>query len=359
MNEPNSLRSGVATEALIITEQLRRAVPGGIGTYVRGLLQGLAAVGEQRICAHTFSGTADHRVTAKLWEHRLVTFPTDIEGHRLDIAHATSFTFPSPRSRFRDSRLPFAMFVHDVAWRTAPEAFPARGIAWHDRSLARAFRDVDAFIVPSNLTADALLAAGLKHQSVHVVPEGADHLSLGTRADPLGGGCLLSVCTLEPRKNLRRVLEAYAHIRPRLREPWPLKVVGPEGWGDHRPDEIPPGVEFLGRVDDHVLASLYAEARAFVYVPITEGFGLPPLEAMRAGLPVLSVRAVPSVGDAALVVDPTDVAAIAEGMALVLDDDAVRTELIERGRSHAAAFTWRHTAEQHLDVWNSMIDRHG
>jgi glycosyltransferase involved in cell wall biosynthesis len=116
-----------------------------------------------------------------------------------------------------------------------------------------------------------------------------------------------------------------------------------------------------GAVPDAVLTGLYQRARAFAYVPLTEGYGLPPLEAMRVGTPAVVSTQVPSVRDlgetgeaAAIVVDPHDVDGIADGLFTVLTDEAVQRDLSTRGAAHAAGRTWRAVAEQHAALWRSL-----
>jgi glycosyltransferase involved in cell wall biosynthesis len=113
-------------------------------------------------------------------------------------------------------------------------------------------------------------------------------------------------------------------------------------------------VRFAGNVSDEVLHALYSRARVFVYVPLLEGFGLPPVEAMHAGAPVITSHAVPSVGDAALRVDPLDANEIAGAIVAVATDDALRSDLKARGAARAAQLTWRAAAAQHVDLWKSV-----
>jgi alpha-1,3-rhamnosyl/mannosyltransferase len=170
------------------------------------------------------------------------------------------------------------------------------------------------------------------------------------------------VSTLEPRKNVDRLLSAYGQARATLPEPWPLVIVGPNGWGPGLSgSKDQSGVVFAGAVSDAVLTGLYRRARAFVYVPLTEGYGLPPLEAMRMGTPSVIANEVPSVIDLAepgplpaLVVDPFDVDDIAAALMVVLTDDAVRADLAARGEAHALSRTWRTAAHQHIGLWRSL-----
>ena len=359
----------------LAVEQLRRRVPGGIGTYTRGLLKGLAElpVAERPRLSLAASRPPErpdplaaygYPVTASVLTGPLLTRAWDLGlfpvGRGSEVLHSVSLAAPPPA---RGTRL--VVTVHDVAWRTMPEAFPARGRRWHEANLRRAARRAAAFVVPSRATALALLAAqvGIGEERIFVVAEGADHLAEpdgpGARAvlERLGadGPYLLTVSTLEPRKNIGRLIEAYTAARPRLREPWPLVVVGPSGWGTAPVPgrALPEGVAFAGAVEGAALAALYAGARCFAYVPIVEGFGLPVVEAMAAGTPVVS-SPVPSSEGASLEVEPTDVAAIAAGLVAACDDEATRADLVEKGRARAASLHWRDTARGHLAVWERV-----
>jgi alpha-1,3-rhamnosyl/mannosyltransferase len=260
--------------------------------------------------------------------------------------------------------------VHDVAWRRHPEATTRRGVRWHEAALRRASHSGAALVVPSRLVAADLAESGVAEGRITVVPSGADHLPPPDAAatDALlqrvgvSGPYLLTVSTLEPRKNVDRLVRAFGRVRASLPGPWPLVIVGPSGWG---PVPVEPGVDehvvFTGSVPAAVLSELYGRARAFAYVPLTEGYGLPPLEAMQAGVPTVVSDEVPSVHDlgvldapAARIVDPLDVDSIATGLADVLTDEAQRAEKARRGAAYAATRTWRGTARAHLDLWRSL-----
>jgi len=164
------------------------------------------------------------------------------------------------------------------------------------------------------------------------------------------------VGTLEPRKNLRRLVEAYESIRDELPEPWPLVMVGPSGWGE----QVPPGrgVIHAGSVSAGELSGLYASARLLAYVPLIEGFGLPPVEAMSVGTPVVA-SPLPSTGGAAREVDPNDSGSIAAGLLAVATDEPVRQELIRLGSTRAAELSWASIARRHRAVWERAADRRG
>jgi glycosyltransferase involved in cell wall biosynthesis len=276
----------------------------------------------------------------------------------------------SPRLR-RSSRERLVVTVHDVAWRRHPAATTRRGARWHEAALHRATRSGAALVVPSRLVAADLMSTGIDAGRVTVVPSGADHLP---QPDPdaadallrrvgVSGPFLLTVSTLEPRKNVDRLVQAFSRMRSSLPEPWPLVIVGPTGWGPiPREPRAADQVVFTGPVPEVVLSELYRRARAFAYVPLTEGYGLPPLEAMRVGIPTVVSAEVPSVNDLdapepapARVVDPMEVDDIAAALVAVLTDDVLRAALSQQGRAYAAERTWRRTARAHLELWRSLL----
>jgi glycosyltransferase involved in cell wall biosynthesis len=360
---------------LVVAEQLRRSVPGGVGTYAHGLLSGLAAAGATDVTVHASrpagrpsggSGNGPDPLEAygfpvrtsplpaggltRAWDVGLVRAPAGF-----DVAHSVSQAFPSPRRAGARPRV--TVMVHDLSWRWVPEAFPPRGRRWHEATLARAVTRAAALVTPSHRTAAELRKEGANR--VEVIEEGCDHLpppdqdGAARLLEALGvdGPFLLSVGTQEPRKNLPRLVEAYARARDRLPAPWPLVVVGPPGWGPAlRPA---PGVVRAGRVEAGVLAALYGASRCLVYVPLVEGFGLPPVEAMAQGTPVVA-SPMPSTGGAALEVDPLDVGAIADAVVTAATNEEARAGLIAAGRKRAGALTWEACARRHLDLWQGL-----
>lgn len=366
--------TGPASVALVV-EQLRRRVPGGIGTYCTGLLQGLSALRAEGAAVPPLVAVASRppahpdplagagvplRVSSlpgpaltRAWDLGMLP----VRG--VDVVHATSMAAP-PAGRAR-----LAVTVHDLAWRAVPDAYPPRGRRWHEAALARVRRRAGRVVVPAREVADDLVADGVPAERVEVIEHGCDHLPPpdGQAADDLLAGLgvrgpfLLAVGTLEPRKNLERLVAAHRLAAPDLGGPMPLVVVGPRGWGTGGPpvdgstDGAAPSVVATGPVNGAVLAALYERARLLAYVPLVEGYGLPPVEAMRAGTPVVS-SPLPSTGGASLVVDPTDVVAMAGALRVVATDERCRQELIEAGRVRSAR-RWRDSAADHLALWGA------
>ena len=361
-------------DVLLVVEHLRRSMSAGISTYSLGLLQGLGDLGPSApaITLHASrapKGVPDpldllgHAVASsplpaplltRAWDRGLAAAPRGA-----DVLHSTSLAFP-PLAKAP----PASVMVHDTAWRAVPDAYPRRGRRWHEAALQRAIDHARYLLVPARVAADALVAAGAPAAKVIVIEEGADHLPAadvdGAQRilDRLGvrEGFLLTVGTLQPRKNLQRLLEAYARARHDLPEPWPLVVVGAEGWGDALPErEVPHGVLLAGEVRGAELAGLYRKARCLAFVPLVEGFGLPPLEAMRECTPVVA-SPVPSVAGtgAALEVDPHDVEAIARALVRASSDDRVRSELVTAGLQRSGELTWKSVAAEHVALWETM-----
>ncbi|HEX6548803.1 MAG TPA: glycosyltransferase family 1 protein [Candidatus Dormibacteraeota bacterium] len=270
--------------------------------------------------------------------------------------------WPSPPRRRRGAP-PAVVFVHDLAFRLRPGEVPWQQRAYLGYVLPRSLSQAAAIVVPSRATRDDLLAAyRLAEDRVHVVPEAPARMGDEPGALPAGvqPPFLLSVATIEPRKNYPRLVGAYRRLRDELPDAPDLVVVGRTGWAYGNALELlreTPGVRLLGHVDDSTLLALYRSATALVFPSLYEGFGLPLVEAMREGLPALIGErgALPEVAaGAALEVDAEDADAIAAGMRRLIDDAALRRRLAGEGRARAAGFSWERSGAAVEEILRSV-----
>ena len=254
--------------------------------------------------------------------------------------------------------------VHDLAFLVAPQHFPRKWRTMYRMGLRAAIRRADAIITPSRNTAEDMLSrTKVDPDRVHVIPLAASSEPAGTDAEQtlsrlkVQPPYLLFVGTLEPRKNLIRLIRAYRRAAT-SGIPHSLVLAGPLGWHHqqlHRELALrgPGEVVLTGGISDAELDALYRHAAAFVYPPVYEGFGLPVLEAMTHGLPVIcsNTSSLPEVaGGAALEVDPDSVREIASAIETLLTDTALSEKLAARARARAERFSWDETARQTLEV---------
>jgi len=352
----------------IISEQVRQTVPGGIGTYLLGLLDGLAELNEPGIDVVTLatrpkgfdplSGRSipiatfpfPHRLQMALWDRGL-----GAPRVPLDVIHLSSLAGPVTKKNVPAR----TVMVHDLSWRHFPELTTSRGARWHEAALQRVI-DSEALILTTSINvAEEVSAAGVDRGRITVVHAGSDHLKIedvpGAQAllETLGvsGQFFLTVSTIEPRKNLPALIKAYEQARVEFDETVPLVIVGPEGWGPSI--KRSQGVILAGRQNDEILAALYSMATCFVYVPLHEGFGLPPIEAMAHSSPVIVSTQTPSteLTTGCWKVDARDTDAVAQQMLRALSDDVERSAIAIQGKAFADNYRWIDVAKAHCDVW--------
>jgi glycosyltransferase involved in cell wall biosynthesis len=285
-----------------------------------------------------------------MWERGIGPGPRDA-----DVVHATTLLVPPKR------RAALVVTIHDVVPWTHPETLTARGLRFHQRMGARAAMEADLIVTHTLAVATQLRELLAPGAEVVAVPAGfSSNLVVPDderqrRSHLVGkGDFLLFVGTAEPRKGLDTLLDSLAE--PAMRDQ-SLVVVGPQGWGgvDVRQEAEARGiagrVTVTGRVDDVDLAALYAGASLLVMPSRAEGFGLPVLEAMALGVPVVTSDdpAMCELGGGATQVfavgDPT---ALSAAIASVLNDAALRSRMIESGRIRARAFDWQDSA---ITLW--------
>ena len=315
----------------------------GVHRYITSLLAALEATGEVAIHRYALPGRGRMTSVARDVTWYLGALPRAAGRDSVSLLHC-----PTQRAPTR-SRVPLLVTVHDVATLRLPGAFNAWTRIYTRMLLPRVVRGADRIIAVSEFTASELRSVlGVGYAKIVVVPNGVGP-PFGADGDATAGDYVLTVATAEPRKHLERLADAVHSLGPHGPE---LRFVGAQGWGHVRLDER---VRQLGVVTDEELARLYRGARCFAYVPLYEGFGLPALEAMASGTPVVAsdIPALREVaGRAAVFVDPLSTEDIARGLR---EAEERREELIAAGRDRATAFSWQQTAAATLEVYRAML----
>lgn len=291
--------------------------------------------------------------------------PLESRRRKVDLLHC-----PGPAVPLR-STVPLVVTIFDaLPWRH-PEWLTRTNVASHRLVVRRAARRADAIITASSHARTEIADVyGIEPERIHVVPLGVDaHFSPGEASGALLAVLgatrpfVLTVGTLQPRKNLGAVLSAFERVAASDAE-LTLVIAGGSGWGERATAErvtaSPVGdrVVLAGHVDDAQLLALYRAARCFVLPSRYEGFGLPVLEAMAAGTPVICSdrTSLPEIaGGAAILVSPDGVEELADAIARIGSSETLRRDLVDRGVVRAASFTWERCADQTAAVYRAAI----
>ena len=266
--------------------------------------------------------------------------------------------FWSPRHHLPlllDSNIKTVVTIHDLVWHFYPETMSTLGRYLEKGLMPPSVRRADKVVTISQATARALVdVLGVDNQSVTTIPLASYFTSSDIAdANKTGKDYFLFVGTLEPRKNLPRLLQAFANALDKGLSITALKIVGGRGWGGINIDDlareygIEANVELMGHVDSRQLEMLYQQAYALLMPSLYEGFGLPLLESMSFGVPVISssVSSMPEVvGEGGLLVDPCSVEAISDALLLLASDRELYDSLSKRAIAQAKQFCWDNTA---------------
>jgi glycosyltransferase involved in cell wall biosynthesis len=364
-------------------DQLFLNAPGGIGTYIRNLVPALANR-DPSVEMTLFHSRFDSSEPPEPWirEHpthelrgsmrRLYLrwnvvgrppLPAPLAG--ADIVHVTNHAGVAPAG----ARQRLVVTVHDLAFDVLPGAFPPRWRVVYRLGLRAAVRRADAIVTPSRTTAEDLLSrTAVDPSKLHVVPLAASLPAGKLDADDvlarlkIRGPYVLFVGTLEPRKNLVRLVRAYRRVAAEG-FPHALVLAGPLGW--HHESLMrelalqgPGEIVMTGEISADELDAVYRAADVFAYPSLYEGFGLPVLEALVRGIPTVAsnTSAVPEVsGDAALGVDPRSVRSIAQAISSLMSDVGLADRMAARARAQAQRFSWDETARLTLQVYERVL----
>ncbi|HYL50985.1 MAG TPA: glycosyltransferase family 1 protein [Acidimicrobiia bacterium] len=350
--------------------QLLQPVPGGIGRYIRAILERLGSVGIDAIAFAAGArppglapnvpwidlGRPHGSVRYELW-HRL---RRGAPVPPADLVHAPSLAVPPA------GRTPLVVTVHDIAFMRIPHVTTSRGVRFHTRGLDIARRDATLIIVPSAFTRRELEREGFAPDRLQVaqfgvdppVPRDPEELAATVERAGVRPPYVLTVGTLEPRKDLRTISDAVAQLRTRYPS-LTFVAVGPRGWKDVSGLDRS-FVRVLGEQPWRVVDALYRRAEAFCVASLYEGFGLPALEAMARGVPTIVTTGSAMeefVHGAGMLFAPGDVDACVQAIDRVLNDERYRDELRRASRARAAELTWDRSAEAHARAYARALTR--
>jgi glycosyltransferase involved in cell wall biosynthesis len=354
---------------------------GGIGRYVRELVAALSRIDTQTEYRLFVSGAAraalpqppapnfqwrPTRISpqwfARLWHRARIPLPVEAFAGRVDLYHATDFVLPPTLPGTRT-----LLTVHDLSFVRVPEAASPSLKAYLDVVVPRSVRRADHILADSTATKNDLMELyGTPHDKITVLLSGVD-----SRFHPVNDPAVraqvreryklpetpyvFSVGTVQPRKNYGRLIQALARLRDNGLDV-DLVIAGGRGWLEDpiyetiRAEGMDGHAHFIGFANEADLPVLYSGAACVAMPSLYEGFGLPVLEAMACGTPVVTsnVSSLPEVaGDAALTITPTDLDALTEALRQLIADSALRETLIQRGYERAKQFTWEASA-RHL-----------
>ncbi len=364
----------------------------GIGRYTRGLVDALTRLDTRHQYTLLVLGRAGARFipgalpanfklryvplsdrwATVLWYRLNLPLPVDLFAGRADLFHGPSFTLPP-------SFIPSLLTVHDLSFLRYPQGAHPALLAWLSRAVPRSLRRARHVLADSeNTRSDLIELMGVPAGRITVIGAGVDE-RFRPVTDPailadvraryrLSDRFILGISTLEPRKNFTGLIAAFNRLatttdRPSSVDDLHLVIAGGKGWlyddifAEADASPVRERIHFTGFVADEDLPALYTRADLFAFPSHYEGFGIPVLEAMACGTPVVCAdnSSLPEVaGDAALLVAATDTDALADAMQRLLVDTSLRTGLIERGLAQVRKYTWEGAARRLLEVYEAV-----
>lgn len=363
----------------------------GIGRYTRNLVQALIEAdhtdqftlfsSERATSTYPFPRAANvrprvvgvgNRNATIIWQRLNLPLPAELVMGRADVLHGPDYILPPALNT------PRVVTIHDLAFLTNPECALPSLVEYLTRVTPRAIRRADRVIAVSQRTADDLVERlRVPREKIRVIHLGVDS-AFNPGRDPtqeerlrkrlgITQPFLLAVGTIEPRKNYEGLIAAFARATRMPDGPPLLVIVGRKGWlydgvfAAVDTYDVRDRVLFLDFVADGDLPTLYHAAKALAMPSIYEGFGIPVVEAMASGTPVIcsDTGPLPEIaGDAARLVPVGDVDALANGLRDLFADDTMRQTLRERGLARARLFSWTDAARKHLEVYREVARRH-
>ena len=363
----------------------------GIGRFVRSLVDALAVIDHDTEYVLLYADPprgvipalpnatnfvprripiSDRALTA-VWHRLSLPVPVDLMTGPVDVFHSPNFVLAPV---WRAAKV---LTVHDLAFLLRPECADSKLRDYLEKTVPRSVARANYILADSENTRDDLICLlGVPPAKVEVVPGGVDSNfapvrdkdTLERMRQHVSGGApfILSVGVIEPRKNLVRLIEAFEMLKARIDLPHKLVLAGKRGWLSDpiyqraESSRLASEILFPGYISDADLPALYSAADLFAFPSLYEGFGLPPLEAMACGTPVVvsNSSSLPEVvGNAALSVEAESTEELADAMVRLFEDSALRAGNVAAGLEQARRFTWQTAAERMLAVYRRLGDR--
>ncbi|MBU1235858.1 MAG: glycosyltransferase family 4 protein [Gammaproteobacteria bacterium] len=366
-----SLKTGGGVDGIgSYTSELQRALTRGVGIDLTRIsfARALTRTGET---SGAESSSVRFGISALVSATTGLSFPEArwLRG-KIDIMHATDHLIPKLGNLPVVATLMDAIPLSHPQWVSRSPLGRLKSALWR-----RSAKWANRIITISGFSKDQIVRHfRLPPDAISIIPLGVgkhwfDSVPSETLLDTkkrleLPDRFFLFVGTIQPRKNLRRVIDAYLGLPPGIRNEVPLIIVGRRGWNDG--DTVDalvggahgPSVRWFGRLGDDDLRAIVKQASVLVFPSLCEGFGLPVLEAFAAGIPVITsnITALPEVaGDAALLVDPYDISAISDAMMELIENEEMARALCEKGRRRAEGYSWERTAAMTVDVYRQVL----
>lgn len=357
----------------------------GVGVYAESLLDALMGIDLESfyniVSHHKFDFRSKNfsSVTTKvsieshpvgdIWEQFYL--PSFLKDKKIDIMHSPTFHIPFLSGGFKK-----VVTIHDLVSFRSPRTQPMQFALYSRLMIRLAVNSVHGIIVPSRTVKSELIGLlNVRPELLHVIPEAPREIFMPAKEAAkaaakkkyaLPDKFILSVGSIEPRKNISSLIKAFSELRSRGEIDHSLVICGAKGWlneyerilkmiGD---SGVRDAVIFTDYVPDEDLPAIYSLADLFVYPSLYEGFGLPPIEASACGCPVIASNcsAIPEVvGDAGVLIDPLDINGLARAILNVIKDGSMRGRLKELGFKRARQFSWERTARETLDIYKGIV----
>lgn len=362
----------------------------GVGEYTFALLDALFALDKNNLYFLFYNSGKDVSAFIPRWQQENVRYVTGRWPNKLFNGAIKIFNRPkikgmdvffSPNLNFTalNKQTKHILTIHDLSFAIYPEFFSTKQRLWHKLvNPKKQCRRADVIITPSEntrrdvvdyygvspdkikviypgLSAGSIVPAGAMEPNCKPAPQSA----FGGTMEPANHPYILFLGTIEPRKNIIGLMEAFEKARPRLPADYSLVIAGAKGWNDKpiftkaKQSDAREKIKFIGYVAPEDKPALYAACSAFVYPSFYEGFGFPALEAMAVGAPVITSNrsSLPEITEgAAYLVNPNNIDDIAKGLVSVLTDEKLKNLLKEKGKAQAAKFTWQKAAAEFLNI---------